>query len=121
MTPLNILNFGFGNNFICVVQTLYNDINSCVSLSNGNSPRCYVSRGIRQRDPIYPFLFLVAAELLILYVVNGEVEAWGSRGIMVRERVGLVTQRLQVRVSGLAGIVDGGVNVQRSLHPQYHD
>ncbi len=22
---------------------------------------------------------------------------------------------------GLAGIVGGGVNVQRSLHPQYHD
>ncbi len=36
-------------------------------------------------------------------------------------RVGLVTQRSRVQVSGPARIVDGGVNVQHSLHPQYHD
>ncbi len=35
-------------------------------------------------------------------------------------RVGLVIQRLRVRVSGQHGIVGGG-NVQRSLHPQYHN
>ncbi len=37
----------------------------------------------------------------------------GSRGLL--DRVGLVTQRLRVRVSGPAGIVGGGVYVQRSL------
>ncbi len=30
-------------------------------------------------------------------------------------------QMLRVRVSGPAGIVGGGVNVQHSLHLQYHD
>ncbi len=44
----------------------------------------------------------------------------GSRGLMVK-RVGLVIQRLWVRVSGPAGIVVGGVNVQLSLLLQYHD
>ncbi len=29
--------------------------------------------------------------------------------------------RLWVRISGLAGIVGGGVNNERSLHPQYHN
>ncbi len=52
--------------------------------------------------------------------ISSEAER-GSCGLM--DRVGLVTQRSRVRVSGPAGIVGGGggVNDQRSLHPQYHD
>ncbi len=45
---------------------------------------------------------------------------WGSRCLMVK-RLGLVIERLWVRVLGRQELSVGGVNVQRSLHPQYHD
>lgn len=62
--------FGFGQEFVRTVQTLYKDFTSNVSLPHGASPRFVIGRGIRQGCPVSPFQFLVVAELLNLYVVN---------------------------------------------------
>lgn len=62
--------FGFGPSFIKVVQTLYRNINSNVSLMNGVSSRFVISRGIRQGCPISPFLFLLVTEFLNILVTR---------------------------------------------------
>ena len=62
--------FGFRENFNYIISTLYSNINSCVSLAQGTSPRFDVKCGIRQGCLISPFLFLIATELLDLFLVN---------------------------------------------------
>ncbi len=64
-----LLHFGFGEKFRQMVQTLYKDISSSVSLINGTSLRFDVKRGIRQGCPISPLLFLVA-ELINFYTAH---------------------------------------------------
>lgn len=80
--------FGFGPKFLKTVQTLYKDINSNVSLSNGTSPRFVIERGIRQGCPISPFLFLLVAELLNLYIVHCS----NIEGIQITDRTILISQ-----------------------------
>uniref|UniRef100_A0A9J8DK74 Reverse transcriptase domain-containing protein n=1 Tax=Cyprinus carpio carpio TaxID=630221 RepID=A0A9J8DK74_CYPCA len=72
--------FGFGTSFINAIRTLYNGINSCVSLASGTSPRFSVGRGIRQGCPISPFLFLLAAGLLSLHIKHSNIEGINIEG-----------------------------------------
>ncbi|MGL4561575.1 MAG: RNA-directed DNA polymerase [Brevinema sp.] len=80
--------FGFGPKFVRTVQTLYKNINSNVSLSNGTSPRFVIGRGIRQGCPISSFLFLLVAELLNLYIVHCS----NIEGIQIADRTILISQ-----------------------------
>lgn len=56
--------FGFGEKFKDIIQMLYSDINSCVSLGQGTCKRFNIRRGIRQGCGSSPLLFIMVAEIL---------------------------------------------------------
>ena len=62
--------FDFGTGLCNVIQMFVNDINSSVSLSHGFSARFAIKRGVRQGGPISPPLFVLAVELVEIYLKN---------------------------------------------------
>lgn len=71
-TTLN--SFGFGPNFVSVVQTLYKNINSCVMMYPNTTTRFPVMRSVSQGCPLAPFLFLLTVELLSIHVRKSSIK-----------------------------------------------
>lgn len=62
--------FGFGIKFREWVGGLYRDISSCVLLPSGTTPSFKINVGIPQGCPISPYLFILATEMLAIYIKN---------------------------------------------------
>ena len=78
----NCLNvFNFGPNFKCWIKTFYKNIKSCV-VNNGLCSDFFdLTRGVRQGDPLFPYLFLLAVETLAI-AIRANVEI---KGIVINQ------------------------------------
>lgn len=76
--------FGFGSKFIKIIDTIYNGINSSVSLHQGTTKRFEVKQGIHQGCPCSPLLFILVAELLAIYIKNStEIEPFNFFSVII--------------------------------------
>ena len=70
---VNVLNkFGFGSNFISWIKLLLNSQQSCVINGGNTTPYFNLEQGARQGDPVSAYLFILAVELLFVFIKSIE-------------------------------------------------
>ena len=83
---LNFLNFG--PDLKKWIQVFYNDISSCVMVNGKYSEYFPIGRGVRQGDPLSPYLFLLCAEVLAQTIREND----RIKGIQLNNEEALLSQ-----------------------------
>ena len=60
--------FNFGRDFIHWVKVFYNNIQSCVINNGLSSDNFRLERGVRQGDPLSPYMFVLVTEVLAVSI-----------------------------------------------------
>ena len=80
--------FNFGENIRKWINIFYTNIKSCI-LNNGHcSERFELGRGVRQGDPLSPYLFILATEILASAIIRSK----DIKGIKVDDTEYLISQ-----------------------------
>ena len=80
--------FNFGPDLRQWISTLYHNASSCVSVNGQYSKWFGIRRGVRQGDPISPYLFLICAEIMSIMIrQNGII-----KGIKINAQETLLAQ-----------------------------
>ena len=80
--------FNFGPTFVRWVEIIYTNISSCIT-NNGRSSHYFgLHRGVRQGDPLSPYIFIIAVEILALVIKQSRK----IRGVKVNSKEIKVTQ-----------------------------
>ena len=70
---LTVLNkFGFGSNFISWIKLLLNSQQSCVINGGNTTPYFDLEKGARQGDPVSVYFFILALEVLSVFIKSNE-------------------------------------------------
>lgn len=80
--------FGFGDNFVSSIKTIFCNIQACIANSGFTSNYFAPSRGVRQGCCVSPYLFLVAVEILAIQIRQNPA----IRGISVGSGEACITQ-----------------------------
>lgn len=80
--------FNFGTSIRKWIATFYKSCVSCVEVNGQFTTWFEVNRGVRQGDPISPYLFLLCAEILGILIRNNE----DIKGIVVKDKECKISQ-----------------------------
>ena len=70
---VNVLNkFGFRSNFISWVKLLLTSQQSCVINGGNTTPYFNLEKGVHQGDPVSAYLFILALEVLFVFIKSNE-------------------------------------------------